>query len=149
MRNSGLNWAPSAQPMTTCAAMIRRSGIRPSIQPRWPTAAAMNSGAISQALGERVRERSAATKQDTPRTASTGSHGATGTASSGFCAETPAREITRNGANTTMSATRVVCATMIGSSCPPYRGATFKVSTTPPGTVAKKAETRSTPVSRM
>ena len=109
----------------------------------------MKSGAISQALGERVRDSSSATIPDTARSASTGSHGTTGTASSGFCAPLPAKEITRNGANTTISATRVVCATMIGSSCPPYCGASVVVSTTPPGTVAKNAVVRSTPVSRI
>ena len=116
MRNSGLNWAPSALPITTWAAMIRISGRRPSSQPRWLTAPAMNSGAISQALGERVRDSSSAAIPDTAISASTGNHGSTGTASSGFCAPLPANEITRNGANTTMSATRVVCATMMGSS---------------------------------
>ena len=67
--------------------------MRPSIQPRLLTAAAMNSGAISQALGERVRESSAATIPDTASRPSTGSHGTTGAASSGFCAPLPAKEM--------------------------------------------------------
>ena len=78
--------------------------MRPSIQPRLPTAAAMNSGAISQALGERVRDSSAATIPAPASSPSTGSHGTTGTASSGFCAPLPTKEITRNGAKTTISA---------------------------------------------
>jgi hypothetical protein len=40
-------------------------------------------------------------------------------ACSGLGAPPPTKESTRNGANTTMSATRVVCATMIGSSWAP------------------------------
>src|SRR5262245_51276957 len=119
VRNSGLNWAPSALPITTCAAISSTSGMRPSTQPRWLVAAAMNSGAISQALGERVRESTVATRPDTARSPSNGSHGTTETASSGLAVPAPTNEITRNGAKTTISATRVVCATMIGSSCPP------------------------------
>ncbi len=79
----------------------------------------MKSGAISQALGERVRESNVATRPDTTRSPSSGSHGTTETPSSGLAPPVPANEITRNGAKTTISATRVVCATMIGSSCPP------------------------------
>ena len=71
VRNSGLNWAPSALPMTTCAAMRMRSGMRPSSQPRLLTSAAMKSGTISQALGERVRERSVATRPEPASNAST------------------------------------------------------------------------------
>jgi hypothetical protein len=96
-----------------------------------------------------VRESSAATVAETASSPASGSQGTMGAASSGFCAPLPANESTRNGANTTIRATRVVCATMIGSTCPPYCGATLRVSTTPPGTVAKNAVVRSTPVNRM
>jgi hypothetical protein len=109
----------------------------------------MNSGAISQALGERVRDSSVAATADTASSASTGSQGSTGVARNALRAALPANDTTRNGANTTISATRAVCATMIGSRCPPYCGAMFVVSTTPPGTVAKNAVVRSTPVSRI
>src|SRR5262249_1740269 len=119
VRNSGLNWAPSALPMRTCAAIRNTSGMRPSIQPRWLAAAAMKSGAMSQALGERVRESKVAMTPDTRSRPTIGSQGTTGIASSGFWAPPPTKEITRNGANTTMSATLVVCATMMGSSWPP------------------------------
>ncbi len=61
--------------MTTCAAIRSRSGMRPSMSPRLLTAAAMKSGAISQALGERVRASSAASSADTASRASTGGHG--------------------------------------------------------------------------
>ena len=86
VRNSGLNWAPSALPMRTCAAIRRISGMRPSSQPRWLAAAAMKSGAMSQALGERVRESKVATMPDTTTRPRIGSHGTTGMASSGFWA---------------------------------------------------------------
>lgn len=93
--------------------------MRPSTKPRWLATAAMKSGAINQALGERVRESNAATTPDTTSRPSSGSHGTVEIPSSGFVLAPPVNEITRNGAKTTMSATRVVCATMIGSRCPP------------------------------
>ena len=79
----------------------------------------MKRGAMSQVFGERVRERSVAMRPETASAARSGSHGAVGTAASGLRVPPPANQSTRKGANTTMSATRVVCATMIGSRCPP------------------------------
>ena len=105
--------------MTTCAAISSTSGIRPSTKPRWLATAAMKSGVISQAFGERVRESNVAATPDTASRPSSGSHGTVEIPSSGFAPPPPVNEITRNGAKTTMSATRVVCATMIGSRCPP------------------------------
>ena len=93
--------------------------MRPSIHPNPLQSVAMNSGGSRKALGERVRDSSALTTPEAASIASTGSHGAIGIASSGLLPPTPTNEITRNGANTTISATRVVCATMIGSSWAP------------------------------
>ncbi len=56
---------------------------------------------------------------DTASRARIGTSGATGMVSSGFVPPLLVNEITRKGANITISATRVVCATMIGSSCAP------------------------------
>ena len=58
--------------------------MRPSMSPRLLIAAAMKSGAISQALGERVRASSAASSADTASRASTGGHVSTGAPRTGF-----------------------------------------------------------------
>ena len=105
--------------MTTCAAISSTSGMRPSMSPRWLAKAAMKSGVISQAFGERTRASKVAMAPDMRRRPTSGSQATTGTPSSGFGPPPPTNENTRNGAKTTISATRAVCATMIGSSCPP------------------------------
>src|SRR5262249_15678547 len=66
VRNAGRNCAPSALPMTTCAAISSTSGMRPSTKPRWLATAAMKSGVISQPFAERVRETNVAATPHTP-----------------------------------------------------------------------------------
>src|SRR5262249_57146494 len=102
-----------------CGGDRRTAGLRAVNQPRWLAAAAMEGGAMSQGLGERGGENKVATTPDSRMRPRIGSHGTTGMASSGFWAAPPTKEITRNGANTTISATLVVCATMMGSRWPP------------------------------
>jgi hypothetical protein len=60
-----------------------------------------------------------------------------------------ARIVARNGATVTVSPTRMVCSTMIGSGSAPTRAATLAISITPPGMAARKAVRLSTFTSRI
>src|SRR5215211_2072047 len=148
VRNSRRNWTPSEAPMRICAGMRTRSGMRPSARPMNPNAIPTAIAPMNQALGN-VN----AAKAAPPTAAAASSTRAIGhpIVSPGTSDCPPAWEnwMTRNGATATISPTRRVCESMIGSSSALYRGAILTISATPPGTVAKNAVVLSRCASRI